>query len=154
MLHPPDMAACRDLLGALNELSSVSTFLESRRCASPALSAEIQRLKLFRANEEMPIHEMKQSVKVLSAELLAHVTLDALVALRVFVQQGGKLGSRMFTLRFDAQLKSCAGAVSALPHSGLERASSCALVVAAEMEHLVSNKNARISLFECVSRCV
>jgi hypothetical protein len=93
-----------DLLGALVELASVATFLEHRHLTSPTLSAEVRRIMRCGPSEELTLRDsalkgltlkdMRRSVDVLSREMCSHMDPEALVALRVFVQQGGTQGSR------------------------------------------------------------
>lgn len=145
---PPDVPSIQDLLRAFIELSSVATFLDSRRLASPPLTLSLQRIKRFGAVEEsMPVCEMRESVTTLATEMRAHMDPDAVVALRIFVQNGGKQGSRMFTVRFDAKSKALMSSPQEQHTSVLGVASDCALAVASEMEALVSDESARISLF-------
>jgi hypothetical protein len=59
----------------------------------------------------------------------------------------------VFTLRFDTKKKHAideAVAAKALLPAGLEAASMYAVAVAKEMEALVSDEHAKISLFRCV----
>lgn len=103
-LKRPDVDAATDLLGALFELASVATFLEHRRLTSPTLSTEVRRIMQCGLREELTLKEvalkgatlseMRRSVNALSQEMCAAMDLDALVALRVFVQHGGTQGSR------------------------------------------------------------
>ena len=97
--------------------------------------------------KNMKIKDVRYSIKIISDELVSKMELNALVAFRIFVQQGGKQGSRMFTGRFDAKIKSCTMNTMESLDGGLFAASRCAIAVAKEMEALVSDEHARISLF-------
>lgn len=100
----PDIAGSMDLLGALVELASVATFLEHRHLTSPTLSAEVRRIMQCGPSDELTLRDstlkgltlkdMRCSVDVLSREMCSRMDSEALVALRVFVQQGGTQGSR------------------------------------------------------------
>jgi hypothetical protein len=152
-LTPPDIPALSDLLEALRELHSSASFLHSRKLASSALEATRSAIDKYASINAMPVAEIRRRSEEFKQEFTSHMEPAAIVALRVFVQQGGQQGSRMFTVRFDNYHANAAVTAAkskgsrASPQNSLQAASGFTLEAAKQMETLVSDERVHMSVF-------
>lgn len=143
-LKPTAVANIDSLISELDEFRIVMSFLCERSLGNRSLQLELARNDAKPGDSAATVASMRSSLAHVRTDLTGNISHKAQIALRVFVpSQNG----RLFVSRFDDMLRSTDGDVDADDNNCLRRADRVTLLVASDLERLVSAGDVRISSF-------